>query len=97
MNTSAPDYRLACDLGYELSKNEFDDMYKYAKLVQKECSNTLETSTLSSKIDNIPIQTLLSSPYSSTSSESLNLNRKHFSEDLWIKCLRELFESDLKE
>lgn len=84
-------YKLACELGYKLSKQDYDDMLSYAKLVQIEYSKILETSPRPKK------QARPSDRPSSSDiiSPNYNLKRHVYSEDLWIKFLREYFESEI--
>lgn len=79
--TNSPNFALARELGYELSNNDYLEMYKYAGLVQEEFKKCSETSP---KLRN---QT---KPLSRTLSKTSILSTCH--EDLWIKHLREYFE-----
>ena len=79
-------YKLACELGYELSKNDYSDMLKYAKLVQNEYLKVSEHS-LSPKQIFEQSKTVISSKAPSCSIAAPTFH----SEDLWIKQLREYF------
>lgn len=84
--TNSPNFKLARELGYELSSNEYLEMYKYAELVQEEFKKAAETSPRPKKQAKT-----LSRPLPRTNSSSLF----SFYEDLWIKHLREYFENKL--
>lgn len=81
-------YSLACELGYELSKQDYDDMLNYAKLVQKEYSKAVETSPRPKK------QTKTLGGLSDINLHKSSIKR-HTYEDLWIKHLREYFENKM--
>ena len=90
VNDNSINYKLARELGYELSKQDYADMLKYAKLVQNEYSKVLETSPRPKK---------QARPLDRPSSSDINLlncniKRHVYPEDLWIKHLREYFESE---
>ena len=87
---NSPNYNLARELGYELSKEDYSDMLNYAKLVQKEYSKVRETSPRLRKHARTDNQTC-----SSKSSLTIGNRREIYFEDLWIKTLREYFESEL--
>lgn len=85
-----PNYNLACDLGYELSKRDYEDMLNYAKLVQKEHSLTAETSPRTKK----QVKTFRRASSSESHIPIFYAKRKIYFEDLWIKQLREYYESE---
>jgi hypothetical protein len=84
-------YTLACELGYELSRQEYYDMLNYAKLVQKEYSMAMETSQRRKR----QTKTVDRPSLYSIDSRDPNLKRQIYSEDLWIKLLRQYFESEM--
>lgn len=88
VSANSPNFKLAQDLGYELSSSEYLEMYKYAELVQEEVktSESTETIVLSNRHDKILNKTLIKTNLSSLS---------FYYEDLWIKHLREHFENKL--
>lgn len=88
-NSSEPNYNLALQLGYELSEKDFIEVYNYAKLVQQEyqkipCSPT-----------QFPSRNSRPSFSSSTSLSRLARSSSSHCEDLWIKHLRECFNSSI--
>lgn len=85
--SNSPDYKLACELGYELSKKDFTDLYEYSNLVLLDYSNHKLPPSLSKYSGSFPI--------SGSSSRSTFPSRSNLSynEDLWIKYLRDYFES----
>lgn len=95
---SSLNYKLACDLGYELSKNEYFEMYNYAKIVRNEYLKASETPSPPTKVKVSETRNQLSSSrISSSSSFKLNnCNTIIYSEDLWIKHLREYFDNEFK-
>lgn len=87
------DYKLACELGYELSKTEYYDLYKYAKLVQLEYSTS--TCNYERPIKKAKSCILRSgSSYSSVSLSNKNTENQNCNEDLWIKYLRERLNNE---
>lgn len=92
---NSPNYKLACDLGYELTKNEYLDVYNYAKLVRNEYLKASEASPARAS----PHQSLnnpnLSSSYSNSYLKSKQ-DSNFYPEDLWIKHLREYFDSEFR-
>ena len=88
---SSLNYKVACELGYELSNRDYDEMINYAKLVQKEFSKVTETS-LRPKKQSTP---LLESSLSDTHLQKSDRNQFVYFEDLWIKRLRECFENEI--
>ena len=84
-SSTEPNYSLALQLGYELSEKDFIEVYNYAKLVKQEYK----------KIPSSPTPVLVRSSRPSLSSTNLSRivnDGSHF-EDLWIKHLRECFDS----
>lgn len=81
-SVNSPNYKLACELGYELSNQDYIEVFNYAKLVQNEYLR-VDTSPKPLKV------ALVSEPPS-----AYNHERQKYSEDLWIKHLREYFESE---
>lgn len=86
LSASSPNYKLAREFGYELSKEQFSELYNYARMVQKEHSNEPELSDQ-------PLNNVKSSK-SPNSKSSLIKSRSNVSEDFWIKYLRESFECE---
>lgn len=86
-SVSDPDYRLAREMGYELSKEQFSELFKYARLVQKEHIN--DTVTLGrSQDDDARFKT------HSNSRIYFNKTSNFYPEDLWIQYLRDYFDSE---
>lgn len=75
-------YHLARDMGYELSIDQFSELYKYAKMVHNE---QFEDPVVPIKSSNLIL-----------SSEKLKNSYRVYSEDLWIKYLREYFDSEIR-
>lgn len=96
MSANSLNFNLACDLGYELSKKEYNDMYNYAKLVRNEYLKTSEAPSPPIKVS----ETRSKSSFLRVSScSSLKLNDRNgifYPEDLWIKNLREYFDCEFK-
>ena len=90
----AADYKLACELGYELSKTEYYDLYNYAKLVQSEYSTL--TCNYERPIKKAKSSCILKSgsSYSSVPISNKNTENQNFNEDLWIKYLRERLNNE---
>lgn len=76
---SYPDYKIACELGYELSKSDFKELTEYSKKVRSEVYYRNELSSCG------PFQRSLSN---SSSKSNFSSN-----EDLWIQYLRSFFDS----
>lgn len=87
INVNSPNYKLACELGYELSNQDYIDVFNYAKLVQSEYLRA-DTSPK-------PLKTVKALSEVSESPLACNNDRQKYSEDLWIKHLREYFESGM--
>lgn len=73
-------------MGYELSKEQFSELFKYARMVQNEHINDLETLEQSKKDAR--------SMSHSNSRIYLNKTRNFYPEDLWIQYLRDYFDSE---
>ena len=86
-SSSSPNYRVARELGYELSKEQFSELYNYARMVQKEHTNEPE---LLDRSTNTAIRS------NSKSNCNLIKIRNFYAEDFWMKYLRECFENEFK-